>query len=38
MTEWYEVLCHACGKSFMVKWVEKAVICPYCGKECDEII
>jgi DNA-directed RNA polymerase subunit RPC12/RpoP len=38
MTEWYEVMCKNCGKRFMVMLVEKTILCPYCGKECDEII
>jgi DNA-directed RNA polymerase subunit RPC12/RpoP len=38
MTEWYEVMCKNCGKRFMVILIEHAVMCPYCGKECEEVI
>lgn len=37
-TKFHEVMCKNCGKRFMVTLVEKTVLCPYCGKECDEII
>lgn len=38
MNKWKLILCHACGKRFKVNMDDCTVICPYCGKECEEII